>query len=232
MLGGTIRLPGTSLFGSRDDTVLIDDGTTNRFRRARGRRLSQHIQKLRVDAGRDLEVLDLGGRADYWGNIDLSGIARVVIVNATSEELLRPAPDGPFEFAVGDARDLKEYQTGAFDLVHSNSVIEHVGLWPDMCRMSSECARVGSHGWVQTPAWEFPLEPHFRLPFVHWLGEPARRAALGLVGPYRGQSLAARRAHVDRINLLSHGEVRDLFPRADIWIERIAGLPKSYVAVW
>ena len=65
---------------------------------------------------------------------------------------------------VGDARNLSEYADGSVDLVHSNSVIEHVGGWADMRAMADEMMRIGRSGWMQTPAWEFPVEPHFRAP--------------------------------------------------------------------
>ena len=68
---------------------------------------------------------------------------------------------------VGDACDLAGYPDRSVDLVHSNSVIEHVGGWPRMAAMAGELMRVARAGWVQTPAWEFPIEPHFHAPLVH-----------------------------------------------------------------
>ena len=48
---------------------------------------------------------------------------------------------------------------------------------------------------------------------------------------YRHKSVAERRWHIDRINLLSRGEMTELFPDCEIYTERFL-LPKSYVARW
>lgn len=204
----------------------------NRFRQARGRVLRRQIDALRQHRDRDLTVLDVGGCPDYWDNIGIEGIGRIVLLNMNSAELERRREFELFEDQVGDARDLSAFKDKSFDLVHSNSVIEHVGLWNDMCRMAEECMRVGTSGWVQTPAWEFPIEPHFRMPFIHWAGQPTRRALLRFSKTYGSLGVRDRRRHVDRINLLSKAEVKALFPDSQIWVERFLLWPKSYVACW
>ncbi|MEM1343259.1 MAG: methyltransferase domain-containing protein [Pseudomonadota bacterium] len=210
----------------------MKDITVNRFRAARGRKLAAKITALSQRLGRPVRILDVGGRPDYWENVGLDGIGEIVLQNLEAGELSREASAGPFRTEIGDARALDGVGDGAYDLVHSNSVIEHVGLWPDMAAMAAEVRRAGVEGWVQTPAWEFPVEPHFRLPFLHWFAQPARRSLLRLSPHYGRQSPAERRNHVDRINLLSHAEMQALFPSSEIWIERVALLPKSYVAIW
>jgi hypothetical protein len=207
------------------------DFTVNRFRKARGRLLRQQIEKLADYVGRDIVVLDVGGRADYWNNVGLNRISCVHLMNYDVTELEREAPAGIFVNQVGDARDLSAHADQSVDLVHSNSVIEHVGPWQDMAAMATELMRVGRSGWVQTPAWEFPIEPHFRVPFLHWFGQPLRRRLLWMSGPYRHMSIAERRFHIDRINLLSKTEVRALFPDCEIYVERLV-LTKSYTARW
>lgn len=206
--------------------------TVNRFRQARGKLLRQQIDALRRRLGRDLTVLDVGGRPDYWENIGIDGISRIVLLNMSVAELDRGGQSDLFENQIGDARDLSAFKDKSFDLVHSNSVIEHVGLWDDMRRMADECLRVGVEGWIQTPAWEFPIEPHYRMPILHWFGQPARRAALRLSKSYGAMGISDRRHHVDRINLLSKAEVKALFPDSRIWVERFLLWPKSYVARW
>jgi hypothetical protein len=203
--------------------------TVNRFRRARGRRLARQIAALADHLGRDLRILDVGGRARYWQNVGLDRVAEIRLLNADAAEL--PPVDPPFVNLSGDARAMTGVADGSVDLVHSNSVIEHVGPWPDMAAMAAELRRVGLAGWVQTPAWEFPVEPHFRLPFLHWLGQPARRRLLGLSPLYRGADLASLRHHVDRINLLSRAEVRALFPGCEVSAERLI-LTKSHIVRW
>lgn len=209
----------------------------NRFRKKRGQALRAQIETLARRLGRDVVVLDIGGRPDYWANVGLGRIARIEILNTDPAELGRrysgDAPEGFFEARIGDARDLSAYADGSVDLVHANSVIEHVGDWGAMGAMASEMTRVGRAGWMQTPAWEFPVEPHFRAPFGHWFGKPlqARALALSLEPRYRGFDRQRRRRAVEKINLLSRGEVRALFPEAELLVERVI-LAKSYVMRW
>jgi hypothetical protein len=209
----------------------MNDYTVNRFRKARGALLAKHIEKLSERLGRSIVVLDVGGRTDYWRNVGLNHISRIDIMNYSASELERDAPADIFTTRVGDARNLSDYEDQSVDLVHSNSVIEHVGSWSDMTAMARELRRAGRAGWVQTPAWEFPIEPHFRAPFLHWFAQPLRRRLMWMSRSYRKEGLAIRRFHVDRINLLSKDEVEALFPDCEIYVERLV-LAKSYTAYW
>lgn len=210
--------------------------TVNRYRQRRGRLLSRLIRAVAAARGRDIDILDIGGREDYWRNVPLQGVRRITLLNLTDEELRREGRkgDGPeFVGMIGDARDLSALAAdGSVDFVHANSVIEHVGPWDDMQAMANELARVGQSGWVQTPAFAFPIEPHFRAPFLHWFGQPLRRRLLSLSPHYRHLGVAERRHHIDRINLLSRTEMKALFPKARLYTERVLGWPKSYTAHW
>lgn len=205
--------------------------TVNVFRKARGRLLARQIDALSTRLGRPVAILDIGGRERYWDNVPTENIARVSILNLETHEMEPVGRDDIFEQIVGDGRDLGAFTDQSVDMVHSNSVIEHVGLWGDMQAMAREARRVGRAGWIQTPAWEFPIEPHYRLPFVHWLGQPLRRRCLALIEPYRSMTLAERRYYIDLTNMLSRAEFEALFEGSAIHVERYV-LPKSYVAFW
>jgi hypothetical protein len=213
------------------------DTSVNRFRSRRGAVLRDLIQRLSEHLGRDIAVLDVGGRPDYWSNVGVERIARIELLNLSRDELDRPTPPGLprqlFDRGVGDARNLVHHGDKSVDLVHSNSVIEHVGGWPSMAAMARELMRVGRAGWVQTPAWEFPLEPHFRVPFMHWLGRPLQARMLGLspLDRHRRADLVARRRRVENVNLLTRSEVRALFPGCALHVERLV-IAKSYSAHW
>lgn len=215
----------------------MQPSTVNRFRRRRGRILRKQIDALAEALGRDITVLDVGGTPDYWDNLGTDRIARIELLNHDATQLSRArrenTPDGLFLRKLGDARDLSAYADRSVDLVHSNSVIEHVGGWSDMQAMAQEMLRVGKSGWMQTPAWEFPIEPHFRAPFCHWFGKPLQAWLLSLsVDPsIRRLSRPARRRRIEGINLLSKSEVRMLFPGQQILVERVI-LAKSYVVHW
>ena len=73
---------------------------------------------------------------------------------------------------VGDAVDMPGISDGAFDVVFSNSVIEHVETYENQRRMAAEIRRVGRRYFVQTPNRHFPLEPHFLVPGFQLLPYP------------------------------------------------------------
>jgi len=209
----------------------MKDLTVSRFRTKRGRILKRQIAQLAQYLGRPVTVLDVGGRPDYWENVGYENIRKIHLLNIDENEIDRGTLSELFTSEIGDARQMERFGDKSIDLAHANSVIEHVGAWPDMMAMASEMRRVGLSGWVQTPAWEFPIEPHFRMPFLHWFSAPIRRVALKASKDYGALDVATRRYHVDRINLLSYAEVKSLFPQTNIYIEKLV-FTKSYSARW
>jgi hypothetical protein len=190
------------------------------------------LKKCSDELGRPITILDAGGSARYWDNVPFRRDAEITVLNLTPSQSCHISASFLFHAETGDAADLSRFPDGAFDFYHSNSVIEHVGAWGRMKAMAVEARRVARRGWVQTPAWEFPIEPHLRTPVVHWFGQPLRRKLMRNPPWLADRSLGGRRAYVDSINLLSRREFRELFPWANIWTERFAGWPKSYVAQW
>ena len=211
---------------------MVKDGTKSYFRARRGRILAQKIRTLSEKLDRDVNILDVGGRRDYWDNVGFEKIGKITLLNIDPTDLGRDtARKELFSDAVGNACALDNIPDGMIDFYHSNSVIEHVGDWTQMKAMAREARRVSKHGWLQTPAWGFPIEPHFKLPFMHWLATPARASLLSLAKGYRNQDHATRREHAERINLLSKGEVKILFPDSNIEVERVI-IAKSYIVTW
>ena len=104
-------------------------------------------------------------------------------------------------YVQGDACALP-FEDGAFDVVFSNAVIEHVGDRERQRVFVSEALRVGRRAFITTPNRRFPLEVHTRLPLVHWL--PGR-----LSHPlYR----RAGKGFATEIHLLSRRTLVSLFP--------------------
>lgn len=204
----------------------------NRFRLKRLRLLIEHLE--RHFAGRDeIRILDVGGVRAYWqGSHDLWRHLPLhfTIVNIGAE----PVDDPPYFIRGGDACDMQGYADNSFDLVHSNSVIEHVGQWREMAAMAAEIRRLAPFYYVQTPNFQFPLEPHFRTLFFHWYPEIVRARMLmrkkrGFRGPARDLGEAMR--SVQDVNLLTPRQMQALFPDAQIRLERVYGLPKSIMAL-
>lgn len=131
---------------------------------------------------------------------------------------LTPRPGYPGPFVQADATAGLPFADDEFDLAYSSSVIEHVA--PERrAAFASELRRV-ARGWmVQTPAWEFPVEPHALLPFAHWLPQRLRRPywRVGVAGEW------------EDIRLLRRAEMEDLFGPA--LPERVGPLVKSWVCV-
>jgi SAM-dependent methyltransferase len=97
------------------------------------------------------------------------------------------------QFVRGDAMSLP-FDDGVIDVVICAQVYEHV---PDDEKMFEEIYRVLKPGGVvffSGPNWLFPIEPHYFLPFLHWL--PDRFASFYLRLSGRGTSYYERSRHL------------------------------------
>jgi SAM-dependent methyltransferase len=75
------------------------------------------------------------------------------------------------------------FTDGAFDLVHSSAVLEHVGDIGNQTKMIAECLRVCRRGiCLTTPNRWFPIEVHTKIPFLHWLPKRWGRAIFRRIG--------------------------------------------------
>ena len=172
-------------------------------------------------------VLDIGGREFNWALMPFA--PRVTILNLS----MQGQRSGQFEWVIGDARKLP-FPNRAFDIVYSNSVIEHLGSFDDQRQFAAECKRVGRSYFVQTPNRKFPIEPHLLTPFIHWL--PKKWWALLLRnftvwGWITRPDPAARAKYLDTTRMLTRAEFQSLFPDAEIRSERFLGLTKCFIAI-
>ena len=203
-----------------------------RYRARRFAHLRPLIESVIARNGR-CRIADIGGTEYYWNIFGSYVEERPVEITLMNLE----APgvrSRKFQSIVADATDLSAFDDHAFDLVHSNSVIEHVGSWDRMSRMAHHVRRLAPVYFVQTPNFWFPYEPHFRFPCFHWLPEQARaelllRLNLGFGGRRPNYDAAMR--GVQSAALLSKRQMRELFPDAQFVNERALGLTKSFMAI-
>ena len=173
------------------------------------------------------QILDVGGTGLNWS-----------LIAARPKITLLNLPTSGEATVVGDGRHLP-FRDGAFDIVFSNSVIEHISTVEDQRRFAGEVRRTGRAYWVQTPDRRFPIEPHLVTPFLHWL---PKRARVSVARRFTFWSLIERpspdrwefyiRHCSEEVRLLGAGELQAMFPEARIIRERFLGLSKSLIAVW
>ena len=205
--------------------------SANYFRVRRARLFGTIIDSVIAEKGA-ATVLDIGGTPKYWELLPSLWRNRPVHVTVINS-VRKHGGNEQIKFAIGDGRNLAEFADGAFDIVHSNSVIEHVGHWKEQTRMASEVRRLGRNYYVQTPNLYFPIEPHYKLPVVHWLPESGRAEVLRRI---KGQmppdaSFDQAMQFVQGTNLLTARQLRSLFPDARIIRERFLGITKSFLAI-
>jgi Methyltransferase domain len=205
---------------------------SNRRRSRRFEAFERLVAGLETDRDQPVSILDIGGTNNFW---EQRGWAeredtRIVTVNLAAE----PRKHENIEPRVGDATDLHDYADGSFDVVFSNSVIEHLRTFEAQRAMAREVHRLAARHWIQTPNYWFPIEPHYLTPAWHYLPEGVRVALLrrrrfGWRGPCPDEAQARRL--VQEIRLMRRRELVALFPQSRIVEERFGPLVKSFVAV-
>jgi hypothetical protein len=176
-----------------------------------------------------MSVVDLGGRVVTWKRAPVRP-KRVLVVN-----LEPPKTDVPewVDFELGDACALPAHITrNQYDLVFSNSVIEHVGGHERRLRFAESVHQLANAYWVQTPYRYFPIEPHWIAPGMQFLPALAR-IGLGRRWPFAYTVRMSREEVVKQVlwtELIDITQMRHYFPDSVLRKERVFGIPKSLIA--
>ena len=193
-------------------------------RRARARRMAQFEARLGLDA--DTTVLDVGGALGIWAFVTVR--PKLTLLNIRGSGAAPEAAE-----VIGDGRRLP-FPDQSFDIVFSNSVIEHVGGVEEQRLFAKEVMRVGRSFYVQTPNRWFPVEPHLLTPLVHFLPIGLRRRLLRNFTVW-GLMMRPSPEHVQDFvtstRLVTARELTEMFQPAELCRERFVGLTKSLMVI-
>lgn len=202
------------------------NSVSNRFRR---KRINIFLDLIR-EIPKPVKVLDAGGTVSFWEQMGL------IDDNDLDITILNINPESPnhagVKFTCGDARSMDKFTDKEFDIVFSNSVIEHVGTRSNQKKMADEIMRVGKRYYVQTPNFFFPFEPHFLFPFFQFFPRRLKvflltRFSLGWYDKAKDRLEAEK--ILDSVNLLTAKLLIDLFPKAILHKEKFLILTKSLI---
>lgn len=176
----------------------------------------------------NITILDLGGTEEFWKDKRLIHDPKVTItlLNLDKEPVINPK----LKSLAGDATDLSSFGDQSYDLVFSNSVIEHLYTWENQKKMAAEIRRVGKKYFVQTPNKYFFIEPHYALPYFQFLPHPFVFFILTktkLSRMHRWDPGYAK-GYLEEIRLLSLSEMKALFPEGKVFTEKFLGMNKSF----
>ena len=253
--GSATKTPDLAMLGSPSWATVTPNARLqtrlgNLFRRAavrlstrcRNRRALLFLDRLQP-AATD-QIIDLGGgKGGYLAGI-LPYRGNVTIADVDPAVLKIAADTYGFNTVCLDAADRFPIADSEYDVVFCSSVIEHITGPRDIifdifdskqfaasaraaqASFAAEIRRTGKRYFVQTPYKYFPIEPHSFLPFfIVWLPRRWQIKLLAFTGRHWIKHVQAD------FRLLTIREMRELFPDAEIVLERYCGLVKSIVAI-
>ncbi|MGF1454225.1 MAG: class I SAM-dependent methyltransferase [Alphaproteobacteria bacterium] len=189
----------------------------------------------------DERVLDLGGgKGDHIASV-LPGYRNVTVADYNKAELEYAHRTHGYDYVIMDGAEGLPFKDKEYDIIYSNSVIEHVTgpkdvvvamrdrkafetmAWTHQKAFAEEIRRVGKGYFVQTPYKWFIVESHTITPnIVQVFPRPLQIAC------YR--AVPKKRSILD-FYLLTIEQMQALFPDADLVYERSFGMIKSIIAV-
>jgi len=187
----------------------------------RQRRMSAFIELMHLKKG--VKIIDLGGTPQWWEMLDIDLDVTLLNLRPIQNWWKEPLKHN-YQFVVGDACDVTDFADNEFDVVFSNSVIEHVGPFEQQEAFARTVQRLAPSYWIQTPSIWFPIEAHCDLPLWWFYPQPVK-----LVWMRRWQQHKPNYWNMmtdTRVLKLSH--LKSLFPEAQVYTEYVAGFPKSY----
>lgn len=177
-----------------------------------------------------LKILDIGGTEIFWeimGFVDNDNY-KITVLNLDKVE----TKYNNITSLKGDGRDISNFNNNEFDIVFSNSVIEHLGKYEDQKKMADEIKRLGKIYFLQTPSFYSPIEPHFFFPFFQLLPINTRIFLLrnfNLGYLKKAPEKDKAKQIIKSIRLLKKHELESLFPGSIIINEKLLGFTISFI---
>lgn len=188
--------------------------------RGRQRRMQRMIELVRLP--NHARVIDLGGTSYNWQLVNHS--CSVTLVNLPGADE-KHSDDPRYTYLEADACDLRSiFADRSFDMVFSNSTIEHVGSENRQEDFAREVRRLGTGYWIQTPSSKCIVEIHTGVPFYWHLPTPV----IGQLHASWKSRLPGWFKMISETRVLSRERMLELFPDADLYVERVATFEKSY----
>jgi hypothetical protein len=213
--------------------------TLRQYTRTRRARLfREFIERI---PGR-LRIVDLGGTISYWNEWGLTADDRfhVTLINnhdANKTQLHERTTLPNLDNVLRDACDVTADDYRQYDVIFSNSFIEHLTSREKQVGVARRIIDSGRPYFIQTPNKYSLVDPHFPRPYVPFFAAypravQARLLTFGALGSGSSSpSFEAAMARLQYYHPLSREDVRELFPDARIVVERPMGVPMSIVAM-
>lgn len=202
----------------------------NKFRRKRFKLFMDFIK----DFPRPVKILDAGGTVNYWEQMGIAGNEEfeITIVNL---EIPQNMLYNNIILAKGDVTDLSMFRDKSFDIVFSNSVIEHIPTASDKQKMADEILRTGKAYFIQTPNYYFPFEPHFLFPCFQFFPVSLKlfmlkNFSMGWFKKCENNEVALRL--LENNKLLKPIELKSYFPSSKIFYEKFLLFNKSIIVIY
>lgn len=199
----------------------------NKLRQRRFNKFLEFIQNFE----KPVKILDIGGTYNYWKQMGMadSGDLEITLLNIEHQE-----SSNNIKFILQDVSDLSNFKDNEFDVVYSNSLIEHITPFERQKKLASEIIRISKAYYIQTPNYYFPFEPHFLFPFFQflpiwlkiWL---VKHFTLGWF--YKAQTKDEALKIISSIRLLNAKDLNKLFPSAKLIKEKFLCITKSLTVI-
>lgn len=192
--------------------------------------------------GRPLKIVDLGGTIPFWEDwweVKAEHGFEITLINNHHIDLTAVDATTSQSFIQNKCQDVNDVtvsELSEYDLIFSNSFLEHLPSWKEQSRIAEKICASGKPFFIQVPNKNSIIDPHFASPFVPWFALypkeiKARLATLHSFGSgRRAADISAARKQFFYYNPLGLSDLRRLFPDSHLQKERAFGIPLSIIA--
>jgi hypothetical protein len=210
-------------------------------RQMAGRKRSECFLQYVSEFNRPVSIIDLGGTFEMWQRwgISCQHSLQITLVNHHERDKSHTREVAGADFIkeeILDMRDLSSDYLRQFDLVFSNSALEHLGSRREQEEVSKRIIDCGRPYFIGVPDRFSPIDPHFANPLVPFFAAYPRKvqAALLIVNRFgsgsRSRTFLEAQDRLKFYNPISRSRLRALFPNAEVVRQSILGVSVFLVA--